>query len=298
MTASPTRTAVSHPRSSVPVSRLQLIQARFQNKLLQEKQQKMLQLFPNSNTNTGGGLQHHSSPQGGTVRQFFAQRRAQQGSVSGSNGNNGFLNNSMGPASLNGSWSPGTFSKAGPKQGSPVGWDKSYPLSPLDRDGSGNNNGFVGGSNNFGNGNLPVMTVPHGGASTTVKDSTKRMDRAGRGADRPGGPRAAAAPTHWKSGDTVKPGRRAPSLDRYGGSLVKSHDENRGGNGGSFAAMRRTNSQILATSHKEKENIAFATPSVTNSQYQKNQVSSWSISELKPFYRHWHRRMASRNCVY
>lgn len=268
--ASPSRTVVSHHSSSVPVSRLQLMQARFQSKLLQEKQQKMLQLFPNNNnnnnSNNGGGLQHHSSPQGGTVRQFFAQRRALQGSFSGSNNNNnsnGFLNNSMGPASLNGSWSPGTFSRAGPKQGSPVGWDKSYPLSPLDRDGAGNSNGF----NNFGSGSQSMMSMPH---TTTVKDNKRMMDRVGRGTDRQKGSRAAPAANHWRSSDAAaaKPGRRAPSLDRYGGSVAKNQDDSRGPDGG---AMRRTNSQILATSIKEKENIGITSPSLSIPQQHKNQ---------------------------
>lgn len=175
----------------------------------------MLQLYPEA----GHAHAAAAGGNGGSVRQFFAQRRALQASGGSGGGGAASLNGLQ--QSLNGSWSSGTFARHPPKHGSPVGWDKSYPLSPLDRDARDSG--------------------PYLGSFSTKNG----LDRS---RPKPAPPPPAAAPNRRRleAPAARKPGRRAPSLDRRNAAGPVAD-----------AGMRRSNSQILAapsTHHRDKEN--------------------------------------------
>lgn len=146
-------------------SRLQQMQAQFQRRLQEEKDGKMGTMSAPTSLLTPGP---------GSVRQFFAQRRAaaQSGSLAVTANNK---NNNV----------------AGPKHGSPVGWDKSYPLSPIKR--SGSSSGSSSGYESVG-------------ATTNGKPP-------------PGYPKDKKSPTTLKP-----PARRAPSLDRKAPAALPTNE--------------------------------------------------------------------------
>ena len=210
--------ALNSRSPTVPISRLQLMQARFQTKLLKEKEKKMLQLYPESNGN-------EERSNGGTVRQFFAQRRALQ--ASGNSLNSSGLTSLQ--QSFNGSINSNTFARNGPKpkHGSPVGWDKSYPLSPLDRDSSGGSSSGYDSGNSFGS-NLGQT----GSNASSKHGSQPRLKQQA--------PRKLTVPN-----TNSRPAHRAPSLDRYSNRNTTTN--------GNPGGMRRSNSQILAPTSPSKE---------------------------------------------
>lgn len=139
--------------SSRPMSRLQQMQANLHRKMSQEKEEKMVKLYNENQSKAMEKVNLSASQNRGNVRRFFEERRAinLDGSVnldkSLSSLDSYFLNASNGLIARNSLNS--TMQR--PKKGSPLGWDKSYPLVPIERTNSGSSSGYesVGGPNRF-----------------------------------------------------------------------------------------------------------------------------------------------------